>query len=75
MNRNKRLYRCDECDKLTFFSKREENRVARIRCPACGSARLVVSRRGADLQAKANDANAVAAAMVNKNGSGSVVPQ
>jgi DNA-directed RNA polymerase subunit RPC12/RpoP len=52
----KRLYNCGECGKGTFFTRREENRAGRLRCTACGSARLTMSAEGAERQAKTNDA-------------------
>lgn len=36
----RRKYRCDECKVESFHHWIERNRAARIRCPACGSARL-----------------------------------
>lgn len=51
-----RLYRCDECKAESFHHWIELNRAARLRCPACGSARMdLVSEKAkedaADLQA------------------------
>lgn len=70
----KRLYRCAECGRGTFFSRREENRAARLRCSACGSARLEISAAGLDRQTEALDARRAAEAQVETNGTGSVVP-
>lgn len=79
MNRSRatkfrRLYRCLECGKGTYFSQREENRAGRLRCTACGSARLEPSAAGAGRQAATNDAIRDIAAAVDQNGTGSVVP-
>ena len=41
------LHVCVDCSKKTFFSKRELDRAAKIRCSACGSGRLEVSCEGA----------------------------
>ena len=54
--RGKRRYSCDECGAMTFFTKREEDRAARLRCNGCGSARLMVSQAGAKRLVEANDA-------------------
>lgn len=54
-NLGKRRYTCGECGAHTFFSRLEENRAARLRCNACGSARLEMSELGAERQAATND--------------------
>jgi DNA-directed RNA polymerase subunit RPC12/RpoP len=38
--RGRRKYRCEECKEESFHHWIERNRAARMRCPACGSARL-----------------------------------
>jgi DNA-directed RNA polymerase subunit RPC12/RpoP len=48
VNKGKRLYRCDECQKATFFAARELSRAARIKCPGCGSIHLTPSEGGTD---------------------------
>ncbi|AMV25462.1 hypothetical protein VT84_13775 [Gemmata sp. SH-PL17] len=70
----KRLYRCNECKRGTYFSKREENRAGRMRCSGCGSAQLTVSAEGAEKQIMGLDARREAEAQVERNGSGSVIP-
>lgn len=54
--RGKRRYTCMECGKFTFFSKREEDRAAKLRCTGCGSGRLEVSKAGNDRMVDAQDA-------------------
>ena len=71
--RGKRLYRCLECGRGTFFSHREENRAGRLRCSACGSARLEVSKMGGDRRADSDDQRRVVADRLDANGTGSVV--
>lgn len=55
-NRGKRLYRCDECKAASYFTRNEENRAGRLRCPGCGSARLEVSALGASAMAESRNA-------------------
>ena len=38
--KGRRKYRCDECRNESFHHWVEINRAARLRCPACGSARM-----------------------------------
>ena len=38
--RGTRKYRCGECSAESFHHWIERNRAARLRCPACGSARM-----------------------------------
>ena len=54
--KGKRRYTCMECGKFTFFSKREEDRAAKLRCTGCGSGRLEVSAMGGDRLTNAQDA-------------------
>jgi DNA-directed RNA polymerase subunit RPC12/RpoP len=70
----KRLYRCLDCQKGTLFTPREENRAARLRCSACGSARLEVSAAGGKHQTDALDARREAQERMDENGSGSILP-
>lgn len=70
----RRLYRCLECGKGTMFTKREEDRAARLRCSACGSARLEMSAMGAERLVDANDAGREARAAIERNGSSSILP-
>lgn len=45
----RRLYECDECKVKSQHHWVEKNRAARMRCPACGSARLeLVSQEAKD---------------------------
>lgn len=74
MNKFKRLYRCMECGKGTLFSRREENRAARLRCTGCGSARLEMSNMGAEKQKKANQTMQEVKERINSNESGSIIP-
>lgn len=73
--KGKRLYRCDECRTARFVHWTEANRAGRLRCMACGSARMTISGDGADdaarIAAEAADRRATAVA----NGSASAVPQ
>jgi len=39
-SKGKRKYRCGECGAESFHHWIERNRAARLRCPACGSARM-----------------------------------
>lgn len=49
-----RKYVCDECKAESFHHWIERNRAARMRCPACGSARLeLVTKEGKDEAAQA----------------------
>ena len=72
--RGKRLYTCEECGKGSFFSWKEENRAARLRCTACGSARLAVSGMGGARLVKGMDARKMAGDAAEQSGRGSVVP-
>ena len=38
--KGRRTYLCDECKERSMHHWIEKNRAARMRCPACGSARL-----------------------------------
>jgi DNA-directed RNA polymerase subunit RPC12/RpoP len=73
-NKFKRLYTCGECGKGTYFDRREESRAGRLRCSACGSARLTMSEMGSGRQADANDAARAANDKIDRDGTGSVVP-
>jgi hypothetical protein len=60
---------------MMFFSRVEESRAARLRCTACGSARLDVSKAGADRQTDTNDIIRDIGAKLDNDGTGSVVPK
>jgi hypothetical protein len=55
--RGQRKFICGECHQATFFKLYEINKAARIRCSACGSARLEHSpeSKGRDELARAQD--------------------
>jgi len=50
--RGKCLFRCDECKSSQYEHWTAENRRARIRCNACGSARMEKSGRGQNDEAE-----------------------
>jgi DNA-directed RNA polymerase subunit RPC12/RpoP len=53
--RGSRLYVCDECKERSLHHWIERNRASRMRCPACGSARLeLVSAEARQEQADLN---------------------
>jgi len=60
---------------MMFFSRVEEARAARLRCTGCGSARLEVSKQGADKQTDTNDVIREIGAKLKKDGTGSVAPK
>lgn len=53
MKRGQKKYRCDECKAESFHHWIERNRAARLRCPACGSARMDLVSREARAEAVA----------------------
>ena len=54
MRRGKKKYRCGECKFESYHHWIELNRAARLRCPACGSARMeLVTKEAKDDQANA----------------------
>ena len=73
-SKGKRLYRCQECGQGMFFSRREENRAARLRCSACGSARLDVSVMGGERMTDAQDKLRAVKDHIDQTGTGSVAP-
>lgn len=40
MNKNKRLYECDECHRRAYFHWVQFTRAAKPKCPGCGCSRL-----------------------------------
>lgn len=54
--RGRKKYRCDECDVESFHHWVELNRAARLRCPACGSARMELVTKAAKDEAAAAQA-------------------
>ena len=74
-NRGKRLYRCGECGVARFVHWTETDRAGRVRCAACGSARMGVSQSGADANAeiRANAADVEAAAKAK--GTNDIIPR
>jgi DNA-directed RNA polymerase subunit RPC12/RpoP len=54
--RGTRQYVCDECKAKSYHHWLERNRAARLRCPACGSARLeLVTEEARREQASRNE--------------------
>ena len=48
MNKNKRLYTCDDCGNRQFVAKVELARAAKPKCNRCGCSRLCESQQAAE---------------------------
>jgi len=73
--KGKRLYRCDECKTARFVHWTEASRAGRLKCMACGSARMLISSDGADDAARIAAEAADRKHQAETNGTASMVPQ
>lgn len=73
-SKGKKLYRCDECKVARFVHWTETAQAARLRCRACGSARMEISVMGAEDQARLNAEAADRRSATLEKGTGSAVP-